>query len=607
MDHIHEVNWTFSFLGMSFSNFPTHEGNNQAFPSFQVPGVQGEPQAHADNDQPRTSTTSQYYDQLLQRSNTQTFPSDPSHQWSSMGGGDSSQMEFLNSWGVFGNGTDFFTQPEVNQNNVTTDHGVFVDGSFSAEHPTGGAESASYVYQTDRKDSYDFDQAANDGKTMYRSALNSYSQQSHCIPGATYNLFGSEEVASNPPVLRTSLNAPDSHASTTEPTFQTPPMNIHATHDYAKRSSSTSNVNSKRSYSDVAKNTVPPVNPRKNESPSVGASRRKKSESEANLITKRASGARGRVKKTHGKPRNTFLEPPTINPDSRYGLDTFDNDIKLSGSSESLPQSRTGSISSVGSGILDEHPLLRSVSSVSSRSSSPSPSVSPCSTRINAYDQPATKPKESQRYHPKTGTYLPSEVKDANPPSISQKEKKESKPLSKSKKEGVFFDPTRIFLSKPTKKKETLQDTPKPKKSDIPNNQQKYSDNSQVLNNGKPGNLNKPQSPCYINNDLRDSVKMKNCETKSTGRTKSKAMETSPDASDQGGHRPCKRKEAFKTPTSEGGATSPSKYPHTSEPKRKKQDSSHKESAARSSESVEKLLGKGKKVIYNYDIGEHCL
>ncbi|CAL1532632.1 unnamed protein product [Lymnaea stagnalis] len=170
-------------------------------------------------------------------------------------------------------------------------------------------------------------------------------------------------------------------------------------------------------------------------------------------------------------------EHPKVVSNSRYGLDNFDDHLLSPGSnsssSESLaqvPRSRRGSGSSAGSSTcaLDDHPP------------SPNSHASFSETEVLCQGQKLT---------------------------VGAKGKKDQGPS-----ENLFFDPRRIFQTKPTKSKAQ----PQSKTKDTQNETGK-SLNETILNNGKPTasntSLKLPSSARqhdYINNDLRDASKLTN-------------------------------------------------------------------------------------------------
>ncbi|CAH1773039.1 unnamed protein product [Owenia fusiformis] len=198
------------------------------------------------------------------------------------------------------------------------------------------------------------------------------------------------------------------------------------------------------------------------------------------------------------KARHTSMSEdlpiPTVKPDSKYGLDSFD-DFPVTGpakerakltktqSAEELPISRKGSTSSVSS-----------------------------SSGIEDIITPIVKPTTSPG--------------EGNPQPVSRKSKqKESASKSKQQQQQpskVFFDPRRMFPDQSTRGGSS---NGKEEKHSIPNNQHsKAPEDGHMLNNGKlnsnlmksNGNVKK-NSQTYINNDLRnktDNKKQTNTESR---------------------------------------------------------------------------------------------
>ena len=264
---------------------------------------------------------------------------------------------------------------------------------------------------------------------------------------------------------------------------------------------------SKPSYSDVAKNK-----PKVSVSTSTAKPKDSKSIQE---LTAPAAYLKVPYKKT--KPSRGHLSKPkhaadgsVVKPDSKYGLDSFEEPSKilmdrtkrqhsLSGS-DSMPPSRKGSTSSLGSASsgLDEFCMKASIT----------PEV-----------------KTSPDLERKTKKTYPADTEAKKNEFKTKKSKKSGASGSASKEEKVFFDPKLIFQSKP-KASAASHKSPE----SVPNNQQQGgpSSSAELLNNGKPksnlcnSNFDKSSSTHYINNDLGHGKKQTNMNTHRVGQDKSK-------------------------------------------------------------------------------------
>lgn len=179
-----------------------------------------------------------------------------------------------------------------------------------------------------------------------------------------------------------------------------------------------------------------------------------------------------------------------VPPNSKYGLDHFEpvqlptdkrkRGVDLDNRSQSSRKGSTSSISSNTSGMDDGHCAVKpSINSFSSDGSGKE------SFTINLPKSPTIQ-RPSQ--YSTNNQSAPSPVTENRPSHAACNNAK------------VFFDPKRIFQPKVANKKQE--------------NKSLATDDSLVLNNGKPVGANKPTSPAnrntdYINNDLSDTRKKK--------------------------------------------------------------------------------------------------
>ena len=252
----------------------------------------------------------------------------------------------------------------------------------------------------------------------------------------------------------------------------------------------------------------------------------------------------------------------SVKPDSKYGLDVFDDvgrgDKGRSHSSEcSTPQSRKSSASSVtsaSSGGLEDPSLQRHVGDITSNHHKPrNPLEAVTHPKVNAYDTADVVGVVGSKYdirkgdlknHHKFSQGTQAHVQETRAGSASPHigtQPKHKKPNSESGKSNqtqpkAFFDPKRIFqthtaTSSSSKQQQSGKSGGTTEKSSIPNNQQPAAaagnnrrDRPEVLlNNGKAmsslfsgGNVGKPSNTTYINNDLRQHKKQTNTEERNS-------------------------------------------------------------------------------------------
>lgn len=196
-----------------------------------------------------------------------------------------------------------------------------------------------------------------------------------------------------------------------------------------------------------------------------------------NKIKKAKSSKSGNLQRSKSVP----VEPAEIKPNSRYGLDTFDdkNVEKDPKSVVSCGNSRKNSTSSMSSGMS----LLEEIQ-VNGKQPSEVYQSSECGHfGANLCDKEQPK---------KRGSFY-----DAKP-----------KAKSSSSSEEVYFDPRRIFQDSREKNSKCVQTN---NEDYVPNNKQKIQpDKDCLLNKEKNKASVKSGSTKYINNDLRDTKKHTN-------------------------------------------------------------------------------------------------
>ena len=415
---------------------------------------------------------------------------------------------------------------------------------------------------------YDFSRLGQTGHDMYAEALGQWAASSESEP-RSYDLFGTTSLLQQQQQQqqqqqpehhqdnRTQLNsdlAPNLSIPTQVPTHKpSKPQTHSATPETLKPSTK---KNNKPSYSDVAKNCPPGGRgtPVKVEPEADFHNKSHKQEGFPDFIGVRSHHvhhSRSRTAKTFRPRRHPGIEPTTIKPDSRYGLDTFEEPVSskisdhLSASSGSCPHSRKGSTSSgTGShcGMDELDPIEHLKRSDSTESDS-----------VNMYDTNEGQSWSGVKYDPQKGCFVADAAKEEAPEALAdevaspqmpeanhsedgkRKTQSENEPIDgmgskrprssscpkpqqkvTTPKESVFFDPKRIFAShsKPAAKKSLP--TPTRSQNCIPNNQHpqalptqpgvQLNDTGSILNNDKPktkSNSNINQS-CYINNNLRE-------------------------------------------------------------------------------------------------------
>ena len=239
----------------------------------------------------------------------------------------------------------------------------------------------------------------------------------------------------------------------------------------------------------------------------------------------------------------------SLKPDSKYGLDMFEDMGRKRGRTHnsecSTPQSRKSSASSItsaSSGCTDD---VRHVGQgdVSGQSKQHSPLDSRPHSKVNAYDTADVAGVVGSKYDIRKGDLTnhhkfsqgtqahmqENRAGSASPHTSTQP--KHKRPNTESIKSNqtqpkVFFDPKRIFQTQSSSKSSAKQSGTE--KSTIPNNQQpsaaSWREHPDVLlNNGKPtsslfsgGNVGKPSNTTYINNDLRHHKKQTNTEERNS-------------------------------------------------------------------------------------------
>ncbi len=337
----------------------------------------------------------------------------------------------------------------------------------------------------------DYQRAAESGHEMYTEALNQWSS----YVGKTYNPFGTTEV----------FQDLDSNAVPVSGK-QTPPIGTQSSRpsysDVAKNlPTSSGSGGSHKSCGSKSKETFGKIPPA--EFPPQGSSRvsYKKSKSSKSF--------------SHKSKTNSPDISPAVKPDSKYGLDSFEDPAKIlkektrrqhSSGSESMPQSRKGSTSSVGSGTSSVDELYYTKLHTSA---STGPDAKPLYESVAA-----TAKVSSDKFEEIPNTqYMPKPIFENNTPTPPNNKKSEKK--SGKTQEKPFFDPKRIFAKRSSKGGQSNT------ADSIPNNQQRGHHDT-LLNNGKPKsslftncNFGKSTSN-YINNDLGQNKKQTNMDSRSS-------------------------------------------------------------------------------------------
>lgn len=347
----------------------------------------------------------------------------------------------------------------------------------------------------------DFMQASDSGRQLYEDAARQLNQSpplvgspATCYTGRTYDPFGTTEVF---PTVESVMHqqVPQTNESTipetmgptfletmvvAPPTVVQPPARVKPSYsEVAKHKVKSSDGTVKR---DTGQTKVTPPMP-------VSGS--------ASGVKNKKSSKSSRSSRHHSVPMDRVV----IRPNSRYGLDTFEDPSevqkdKLQGRvCSSSGSSRKGSCSSIGSGV-DDMGLEK-------------PSIQP----INAYDIHGPGPGVGLKYHSKLGDIVQdrsSKQKDTNDMKHCKGQDKKSKNAAKQASAKTFFDPKRIFNDK--EKKSASHNN-----NFIPNNQHNLhsEDVETSLNSGKAAKSDwKTVSSNYINNDLRDAKKLTNTEAR---------------------------------------------------------------------------------------------
>ena len=350
-------------------------------------------------------------------------------------------------WSAFGNSTAF----------------SFPGGLFGSvgQHPNTPSEAAEYSSPTQLASeglNLDFLPSSDRGRELYADAVKRY-EEGESAPTSpfsmgTYHPFGTTEVFS-------------SVESMVQSQFPTPEQSPEPSRQPTQAS--------KKSYSEVAKHKLAANGKKETASglcsvkDSFGDSCLSSASSTSSTSGIKPKKVKSNVSRSHSVPSGaSSSEPSPIHPDSRYGLDTFEDPLKVN------PQ----------------HSHLSSGGS--SRKGS-------CSSEDVFIEKPTSKMSQS-----------------------SKTAKPDKKPKNTAKKEAkAFFDPKRIF--KNTEKSATSSS---PETSFIPNNQQNFNDEADaVLNNGKMKSNWKTTSAKYINNNLRDDKKQTNTEKRNVSYNESKQKE----------------------------------------------------------------------------------
>ena len=313
---------------------------------------------------------------------------------------------------------------------------------------------------------------------------------------------------------------------------------------------STAIVNSRLSYSDVAKHAKTssnvPKQQQKSSSEWLAGENLPPEFPSVPVILKPPQ--RKKPKSSRHSHKNKSDSESSLKPDSKYGLDIFDDlgrERRRAHNSEcSTPQSRKSSASSItsaSSGCADDsrHIGLGDASS-QARLHIPLDSRG----RVNAYDTADVVGAVGSKYdirkgdlknHHKFSQGTQAHVQDNRAGSASphiSTQPKHKKPNTDSTKSNqtqpkVFFDPKRIFQTQTSSSKQSGK-SGGTEKSSIPNNQQPSAATRRehpevLLNNGKPtsslfsgGNVGKPANTTYINNDLRQHKKQTNTEERNS-------------------------------------------------------------------------------------------
>ena len=368
--------------------------------------------------------------------------------------------------------------------------------------------------------------AAESGREMYTEAMQHWGR----YYGPTYNPFGTSDVfqpAEDPVSRQTPSPSPPA----------VPP------------------VHTKPSYCDVAKNKAsrdatdkPPVPP--------AAHMRETTRVPDGKLPDFSGNHRVPYRKSRSTSRSQSKvkagDAPEVLPDSKYGLDNFEDPSLLlkervrrqhSSGSDSVPASRKGSTSSIGSGCSSLDEILAARGSPANQQDV----TDIPSTKTSPSMQPRAQKLDKQH---KTAKSESSTAKQSS--SATQGKAKERKTATDKANTRPFFDPKRIFQ----KDKSSRSDIPNnqtcsqdskdstasgntepifdPKRifgkvkpdSSVPNNHHpggQPKEGATLLNNGKVGSSypcggpGKPTSTHYIVNDLRQSKKHTNTDGKGHG------------------------------------------------------------------------------------------
>ena len=365
-----------------------------------------------------------------------------------------------------------------------------------------GSAGGYFSYYGGSEENLDFDQAASNGQSVYAAAMNQWNG----YEGLTYNPFNS------PGHLMQDLQGQEDTNSKNE--------------DAAPINDSTS----RPSYSEVAKNAAPtsgnqPVKPDSNKKavPKHPATAKPDSQQGPGAKTvlsqafkkHRSKGQRSVVMKgKHGD-----IEGSRVLPNSRYGLDDFEEDFlkkPRSNSGDSNSGSRKGSSSSVSSGI--DELLLTHASNSPAGSSISSSSASKLNVECDDFP-PEHDSTSSNSFSNTLKTQSCKSGKAASPAAAnSSTSTTRPKQQQQQQQQDIFFDPRRIFNTpKETKSRKTQTPTsPEPQRSSasMRNNNSLTPPVSTTggsgLNNDNKHKIITSQNCSvntktkYINNDLRD-------------------------------------------------------------------------------------------------------
>lgn len=351
--------------------------------------------------------------------------------------------------------------------NYYTPRGQSDSGLGNSERSSLGSPFSSFG----RLDSPDFHRSSSPGHEFCADAVS----QLQSYAGKTYDHFG------------------------TVPVFQTEGEETDATDNSSPSVRSSSPVSLKPSYSDVAKNKPKVSSPTL---PSGSTSSRVKDAKSITDFSTAPTYLKVPYKKTksnrvHLKGRNSAEGTPVVKPDSKYGLDSFEDPGKLlkertkrqhsHSGSDSMPPSRKGSTSSLGSASsgLEEFSLR--------------------ATDLK------TSPMLDKKLHGVDEVLTSDKTEFASEPECKRRDKKQVH-KSNSKDEKAFFNPKLIFQPRPANKPQKVPES-------IPNNQSGLKSGAELLNNDKPksnlynSNFDKSSSTNYINNDLGQGKKQTNMDS----------------------------------------------------------------------------------------------